>query len=225
MAYVSLFTFCGFNIMQPLESDFRVELSHSSPSPTGACDVFMNSCDAHMLGVLWQACLNFLIFPPPSFWQHFSHTCCSYMFNVRICCQKAGTKTDRYIKIEEVCNIKDLYRGICIMVIDFYPTGKTSWFFMRKWFNFIFVSGLVLHDMSAMIGLLSCPSKGYLNTEKYAVVYAYIYVYFFYSIFFMFLFFYLFFHTYLYFLYSLFLSYFFFPCYILLFIICMYICM
>lgn len=39
MAYVSLFTFCGFNIMQPLESDFRVELSHRSPSPAATCDV------------------------------------------------------------------------------------------------------------------------------------------------------------------------------------------
>ena len=32
------------------------------PLPAGACDVFMNSCDAHMLGVFWQACLNFWIF-------------------------------------------------------------------------------------------------------------------------------------------------------------------
>lgn len=43
---VSLFTLCSLSIMQPLESDFRVELSHIPPSPPGACDVFMISSDA-----------------------------------------------------------------------------------------------------------------------------------------------------------------------------------
>ncbi len=104
MAYVSLFTFCGFNITQPLESDFRVELSHRPPSPTGACDVFMNSRDADMFEVPWQACLHPLIFLPL---HSRNHTCC-YVFNMRICRQKAGTETDRWIKI---WSDEDVYRG------------------------------------------------------------------------------------------------------------------